>query len=364
MRYRPFVTLLLCLFWLGTLPAPGDEMAQVEMLKRVFSQEDVTKWKDVLRQHSGVLDESFFQKVESRIRWSVDHNHIDDAIRFAMVGDYSAEVKGKPGNYRLGLTEAFLKAGNMTLAAQLIENLLIENPELKPARFMKAALLEGKKDFFEAHELFGKLAQEGYKRVDCLFQQGLISLVIGQEERARKEFQEVLKIDPGHSGAREKIALMDRVLGVSSQGTGTPNTQGADTFFREAEAALGKGQLQQAEELYRKALGADPRHLRSLRYLGALYYRLGSMDQALDVLLQATRVNADDFDTWRYLGNAYERKFDTQGNPGDLNQAIQAYQQSVRINPENELVRGELERAQQKAGPAAGGSRDSMVGGR
>ena len=75
------------------------EDQQVQMLKRVVSA-PLPKWKEELRAERELLDESFFIRTERRMQRGFDNGHIDDAIRFATIGDLAAQVVGRPGNFR------------------------------------------------------------------------------------------------------------------------------------------------------------------------------------------------------------------------------------------------------------------------
>ena len=76
----------------------------------------------MLVDHRDQLDDAFFERVMARILWSVENNQVDDAIRFALVGDMASQTMGRPGQYRATLIEAFEKAGNIEAARQARES--------------------------------------------------------------------------------------------------------------------------------------------------------------------------------------------------------------------------------------------------
>lgn len=73
----------------------ASEVRQTRMLQRVFAT-PMNHWREGLRKERDVLDKSFFDNVERRIQWALEHGHLDDALRFAIVGDLAAEEVGFP----------------------------------------------------------------------------------------------------------------------------------------------------------------------------------------------------------------------------------------------------------------------------
>lgn len=107
---------------LASAPAFGaTEDSQKLLLKQVFRAEQ-DEWPAVLVDHRDQLDDAFFERVMARILWSVENNQVDDAIRFALVGDMASQTMGRPGQYRATLVEAFEKAGNIEAARQARES--------------------------------------------------------------------------------------------------------------------------------------------------------------------------------------------------------------------------------------------------
>lgn len=91
-----------------TLPAfPADEKEQAKFLRQLFSCPE-SEWTQVLNENTPLLDDSFFERCEARIKWDMANNQVEDALRFAYVCDLASEVTGRPAkNYRLELKRAF-----------------------------------------------------------------------------------------------------------------------------------------------------------------------------------------------------------------------------------------------------------------
>src|ERR1017187_580971 len=103
--------LLWCFLWGGSpLPArAADEQAQVQMLMQLFRLTQ-PEWLGLLNENRMLLDASFFERCDSRIRWAIENNQIDDALRMSIVADMAMKSNGQVGRYRMTMVYAFLKA--------------------------------------------------------------------------------------------------------------------------------------------------------------------------------------------------------------------------------------------------------------
>ena len=81
----------------------AEESAQTELLRQLFRTPQA-QWNATLAEHRDLLDDSFFDRCERRIQWSVEHQHADDALRFALVGDLAAQATGRPAHFQSDLS--------------------------------------------------------------------------------------------------------------------------------------------------------------------------------------------------------------------------------------------------------------------
>jgi len=86
------------------------------------------------------------------------------------------------------------------------------------------------------------------------------------------------------------------------------------------------GQLNQAEQLYRQVLQADPGHADAHHLLGVLAYQMGQIDMAIDSMRQALALNPGAAEYHSNLGLAYVGR-------GQLDQAVASYQRALRLQP-------------------------------
>ncbi len=134
-------------------------------------------------------------------------------------------------------------------------------------------------------------------------------------EKAAKVFQDAAKADPS--------------LGIARINHGI--------------ALLNLGQLENASTELNAALRLVPNDPHVLYNVGLLEKNNGHPEKAVDAFLRVTEIDANDADTWYFLGTSYAeaRKFDL---------AIAAFQHALKINPLHASAQFGLARAYQQSG--------------
>ena len=110
--FKAVISLTLCLLTMG-LAQPcraAEESMQALMLRKLFAT-PLDGWRKVLEDNKNILDTSFFQRVEARIRWSIDNGQFDDALRFALAGDTAGAVVKRKTDYRIQMSQLFRHRG-------------------------------------------------------------------------------------------------------------------------------------------------------------------------------------------------------------------------------------------------------------
>lgn len=378
-RFSRLFVLALCL---GALLFPAgparaaDETLQVMMLKKLFAS-PMLDWQRILEENRHILDASYFDRVERRIRWSLDNGQVEDAVRFAIVGDMSAKAAGRKTDYRLEMARLFLRLGNMQMCMDLIDNILVMEPQNQPVRFFKASVVHDGGNLVDSYFLYDALAKEGYRKPECLYRMAVIELRREDQALARQHLEEAIRLDPKHTLARQEL---DRLLrGLASEhivptdggptGTNPPPFSGATSnltpeqkgraagFFADAETAREQGDLTRAADLFNQAIQTDPTLVKAHVYLGAIYFQTRNLEPAIRSLERASQIDPKDAEAWRYLGYCYERRYDTSRESGDLARAQDAFTKAGALDPTNELLKMDLQRIQDKAGAAPAASR-------
>lgn len=164
-------------------------------------------------------------------------------------------------------------------------------------------------------------ALEAYKRaLKADPQSGLIHFRLGvlYEELKRysaaiKQFNECLVVEPRHANACNYLGYI-----YAEQGTN----------------------LDEAEELIKRALEVEPENGYFLDSLGWVYYKRGDMENALKYLLLAvTHLDHDDAIVRDHLGDAYLRA-------GALHEAIVQWEKASRLDPDDEKIKGKMRKHQ------------------
>jgi tetratricopeptide (TPR) repeat protein len=91
---------------------------------------------------------------------------------------------------------------------------------------------------------------------------------------------------------------------------------------------------------------AMPGNYNAWATLGSAYDKLGQAAQAIEAYQQAIRINPRSFETWTNLGCVYHKS-------GQADKAIDAYQQAIQISPEIDMIWFDLGSAYHKSSQTA-----------
>jgi tetratricopeptide (TPR) repeat protein len=361
---KPILCAALGASLLAAMPArAADEGLQVQMLKQMFHQQE-SEWPQILKDSAGLIDDTFFERIDQRIRWSATNGQVADAIRFSLVGDLACDAIGREGGYRLGLVQAFQKSGNDELARSMVDNILITHPNHLVAHFLRAGYRREAMDAGGALEDYQWCIEHGVQPAASHYYIAAIYVVMDKPSEARASVEKCLAIDPNFAGARElKDRLQPQLVGPEA-GPGLfndiPLAEGPvvpqrkvdpkfhDQYFGKAEDSLRAGKLKDAEESYIDAINASAKHADDWIFLGALHYRLGKPDLGARELVEGLKLDPKRVDAWRYAGCCYERIFDRTQSANDLKWAKQAYQKALELRPGDPVSTMGLERLASK----------------
>ncbi len=367
MRLFGLAMLLTMVLGLGANAA----MTSVEMLRDLFRLPP-TEWSQHLKSNSRLLNDEFFTNVEKRVRWGIENNHVDDAFRFAMVGDFASEAVKRPANFRIDLAELFYKAENLVMAGQIVDNIMITSPntlQARQAQYLRGRLYEMQKDLFSAYNDFRALADAKYEPALTWYKAAQISLLSENEPRGKEEM-----IKAAAAGSREAAEYLAKLEQLNNQdwaqlpavpNTTNPNTTNPNTTSPNvastnstapssgdplaiARLAAADGRLDEAVAAYRALLAVDSARLEVLQELSATLYRIGELVAAKIVADQGLVSYPQDVALLRYRANINERMFDREGRAADLTAALVDYRQAVALSPGHEFLTWELSRAESK----------------
>ena len=359
--FKAIISLTLCLLTVG-LAQPGraaEESMQALMLRKLFAT-PLDGWHKVLEDNKSILDTSFFQRVEARIRWSIDNGQVDDALRFALAGDTAGSVVKRKTDYRLQMSQLFRHRGNLTLAADIVNNVLVTEPDNNEAKFYQASLMHDNGHQLEAYPIYEELYKKNIHKAECAYRMGLIDFQKQEILESRKHLQEAVKLDPKHDLARIELAKVEQFINNASFAPPTSasktdksalpltlpgeSNKNIENLMADASFAMSSSELDKAAGIYGTIISQDPKYVKAYVNLGAIYFQQGEFDQALRNFTVANKLSPNDFSITRYMGYCYEGLYDAKGNSGDLTKASDYYKQAGTLNPSNELIQFDLHR--------------------
>lgn len=350
------------------------EAEQVEVLRQVFRY-PTGEWRQQLKENKKFLNRSFLDKCDQRIRWGIENNHIDDALRFSTIADFSAEIIGEKANYRTGLAEAFWKAGNTRIAREILDMVRVSSPSDLHAQFLWAGVMTELGNYPPAHSTYVELAQKGYRSAQSYYLAGQLSILSSQDTQGYKEIKKSAEL--GYPKAKTLLAKLDKIRASQTIMPGSfanipiePNRSDyrdveapkldsnrdrkvtrerqVDPLTR-AQSLLTTSNWQEAELYYKQAIDQNSDNTQAMIGLGALLYRKGDLYQALEILRQASEKEPTSQEAWRLLGYTYERLSDRlKGDSEFLGYAQYAFEQAHTLDPNNEKNRMNLQRTKAK----------------
>ena len=270
-------------FFLSAAPAYGvGEAEQIQLLRQAFRLPQ-PEWPALLEENKNLLDDSFFQRCEARIKWGVENNQIEDAIRFALVADTALRVIGQPGRYSWVLRRAFR-----------------DGPEVGFPNYHDGVV-------FRTYDP---------AQLESASQFGLCYVE-----------------DIDFPGRRPVPVVAERTRAAAA------------VFFQQAEHRREEGRWSEARRAYTKGLRVDPSYIEGHARLGEVLLNLGELDLAIESLVKSVNYTSSDPSTWRCLGQAYESRFDKRGDIEDAKLASFAFLLGARLAPGDPRFMLDLRRA-------------------
>ena len=187
---------------------------------------------------------------------------------------------------------------------------------------------------------FESAAHGGADAGTCYLIIGEIEATVKDRESALKAYNRALKADPNNGLIHFRLAALQEELkdyhAASQQLIAClalePMHANACNYLGYIYAEQGAN-LDQAEELIKRALQVEPENGYFLDSLGWVYYKRGDIEKALKYLLLAvTHLDHDDAIVRDHLGDAYLRA-------GELEEAIVQWEKASRLDPDDEKIK-------------------------
>ena len=177
--------------------------------------------------------------------------------------------------------------------------------------------------FDEAIHLYLGLLKSHPRDIETLINLGHICEAVGRGEEAKTFYRRALEIEPWNSEARQ--ALAGQPL---QQAPARPaSAKSSETLLDEARERVQQGQPDQARELLEQAIAQNPRSAIAHNDLGVVAYQLGDLGAAQVAYEQAVKLEPDNMNFRKNLADLY---FVAVGRPDD---AIHLYLELFKEYP-------------------------------
>jgi len=157
---------------------------------------------------------------------------------------------------------------------------------------------------------------------------------LGDLKKAETCFKKCLEIDPSNFTNWKSLGdvLSDQKKDEEAD-KAYKNAISTDKKYLDLQQAMSqvqKGNLGEAERIYREILSDDPNNVDALRLLALLASRTGAVDQAINMLENCTKIAPDYALAWENLAKMYRQKDD----PDSLQKAAFCFSKATELRPD------------------------------
>ena len=272
------------------------------------------------------------------VRASIESKSANTGDISRSAGEFQSLIEKKPNDpaLRIGLAQALLKEGNLDGARKEYQMAA----KLQPGNvFTQYALADIAIEQHNAAEVL-RIAKELIRldpssmRAESLYATGLAGT--GSTDLARKEFYSLLRRNPGDAQTRFQLVLLeiqDKHLKEAEdllKSSGQPRNQSAELLIAWTELRMAQGQPKEALALLREAVSKQTGDIRLRGVIAKTASSLGQPDIAIEQY-QYVLGKKKAAETYLQLGEVQESK-------GDIQAALQSYQQAKQVAPADARV--------------------------
>jgi len=258
-------------------------------------------------------------------RASVASGELDRAIE--LFGQVLEKNPGhSPSHLNLGLI--FLRKKKLDQAILSFEKALSSEPGIVEAHLLLGQAYAAKQDWEKAESSFRAAIALRPENATAHYFLGLLHVQRDAPEKAIPLFKKVLKLQKEGKELEEAKKRLEQFKKTAAR------------LFKEAQAQLQKGALEQAKKALSVGLRFEPENPYALASLGDVARKTAQFEEAERYFKQALEIKEDFFAAGLSLGEVYEKQ-------GDVAKAIAAYQGLLARIPDRQqrealLARGKL----------------------
>jgi tetratricopeptide (TPR) repeat protein len=257
---------------------------------------------------------------------------------------YRAALRANPDYSQpmIGLAECFFALEEYEEALQYVlqaEKFEQDNIELW---LLEGRIRIGLNQLDQARALFQKVLGEETNNLDARFGLAELDLARGQRANAGQKYLQALRIKPDSSQALLALALLRQSEGNRSEADRylelamRLHSDDPRVRYSAARFAMEQGDPELAEKHLQTALAVRPGDLEASILLAQVHLIQRRPEQAEADLRSILEANRESPLIWYMLGLSYDAE-------GNTDQALSALSQAVRLSPEDEVSRIELE---------------------
>ena len=212
----------------------------------------------------------------------------------------------------------WLQAGDLTVAEREFQAVLKRSPEFYPTLTALAYVDLARSNHASAIERFDRVLQTHAQYVPALVGRGEALLAQGREGEALPAFELALKADPTLVEIGRRVEVL--------------RARAAQEIVGAARRATQENRLDEAAQLYEKAIAASPDSAFLLRDLADVQVKQGKTDEALARYRRAIELDASDATSRIRVGEILDTR-------GDLEGALAIYSEADALEPTTEVRR-------------------------
>lgn len=350
MRKIVTASLLLVIFFTCNFAFAASEFQQRELIHKYLNY-PIEDWEQLTKVNRNLLDENLLKIVKSMMSELVKTGLEKDDIPpqtflYAYLADYVGKKINKPEQNRFYLARVYEMRGRIDKAADVCNNILLEQPKNIEVLTFQAELFARMNMPNESFVIYTNILKHDKNNRQAMFRLALLYMELSRYKEAMDLFRRLLKVDPDNQVARRFVDMYDGK--IHGNAPDTKHNEQAIQHFLLAERMFKEGNYKDAAVEYSNAIEADPSFAKAYVYLGVTLVRQKKYDSAIGVLENAVKMDKKDPEAYHMMGLAYERQYNFNPDTKLLVLAIENYKKAIEVDKDYFKAADDLQRAQQR----------------
>lgn len=241
-------------------------------------------------------------------------------------------------------------AGDLDRAEAGFRKALTLDPDNEVALNHLGIVYAKKQDLAKAEAVFLKVSALNPHNVQARTWLGILHLRKRNLDEAYRVFQELAQLDPNSADAYYYLGSIYRFRHNRAKAieylkkSRDANSVDPSVHFRLAQAFDLADMPYNALLEYERVLQDNPKHTKALNAKGWIYYNLGDVQQAIDLWNQSLSINPKDREAVLSLAKVYNSKADEAFKQGRKAEAVELWRKTQALDPSNKAAEYFLKR--------------------